>query len=126
LKVASAISVYCKYTFILATLETFLLSSPYLSKGQIANTLSYLRHWKLTAYVHAKKDPFQVQLFTRHKDMKCTMRYVHLESVIYQKSSNDDWTVRAAKTAEEAMDLLKVGFDYVTDFEGLKIFRKRN
>ena len=54
------------------------------------------------------------------------MKYVHYEKIIYQKSGNDDWTVRAAKTAEEAMELLKVGFDYITDFGGIKLFRKRN
>jgi integrase len=31
-----------------------------------------LRHWKLTAYAHEMKDPFMVQLFARHKDMKST------------------------------------------------------
>jgi dihydropteroate synthase len=54
------------------------------------------------------------------------MGYVHLESIIYQRTESDVWTVRAAKTVEEAMELLKVGFDYITDFEGLKLFRKRN
>jgi len=58
--------------------------------------------------------------------MKCTMRYVHLESIIYQQIENDDWTVRAAKNVEEAMELLKVGFEYVTDVDGVKLFRKRN
>jgi integrase len=85
-----------------------------------------LRHWAITNYAHKVKDPFLVQQFARHKDMKCTMRYVHLESIVYQRTENDAWTVRAAKTAEEAMELLKVGFDYVTEFEGLKLFRKRN
>jgi integrase len=84
-----------------------------------------LRHWKLTAYAHAIKDPFQVQLFARHKDMKCTMRYIHLERILYQKSDNDEWTVRAVKTVEEASELVKVGFEYVTEIEGFKLFRKR-
>jgi len=47
-------------------------------------------------------------------------------SLPYQRTENDAWTVRVAKTAEEAMELLKVGFDYVTEFEGLKLFRRRN
>jgi integrase len=85
-----------------------------------------LRQWAITEYAHKAKDPFLVQHFSRHKDMKCVMKYVHYEKIIYQASGNDGWTVRAAKTAEEAMELLKVGFDYVTDFEGVKLFRKRN
>jgi hypothetical protein len=45
---------------------------------------------------------------------------------ILAHADSDAWTVRAAKTAEEAMEMLKVGFDYVTEFEGLKLSRKRN
>lgn len=85
-----------------------------------------LRHWAITEYAHRAKDPFLVQQFSRHKDMKCVMKYVHYEKIIYQASENDGWTVRSAKTAEEGMELLKVGFDYVTDFDGIKLFRKRN
>lgn len=58
--------------------------------------------------------------------MKCTMRYIHLERVLYQESNNDEWTVRAVKTVEEASELLlKVGFEYVTEIEDFKLFRKR-
>jgi len=85
-----------------------------------------LRHWAITNYAHKVKEPFLVQQFARHKDMKCTIRYVHLESIVYQRTENNAWTVRVSKTAEEAIELLKVGFDYVTEFEGLKLFRKRN
>jgi integrase len=84
-----------------------------------------LRHWKLTMYAHVIKDPFQVQLFARHKDMKSTMRYVHLERTLYQTSDKDEWIAKTAKTVEEACDLIKVGFEYVMDIDGLKLFRKR-
>jgi integrase len=84
-----------------------------------------LRHWAITAYAHKVKDPFMVQIFARHKDMKCTSRYIHYEKIIYQTSDKDEWTVRTAKTIEDATPLLKVGFEFVTDMEGYKIFRKR-
>jgi integrase/Zn ribbon nucleic-acid-binding protein len=84
-----------------------------------------LRHWKLTTYAHAIKDPFQVQMFARHKDMKSTMRYVHLEKILYQTSDKDEWVAKTAKTVEDACDLVKVGFEYVTDIDGFKLFRKR-
>jgi len=48
-----------------------------------------------------------------------------LERVLYQKSDNDEWNVRAVKTVEEASELVKVGFEYVTEIEGFKLFRKR-
>jgi hypothetical protein len=56
--------------------------------------------------------------------MKSTMRYIHLGRKICQVSDKDEWTVRTAKTIEEATPLLKVGFEFVTDMEGYKIFRK--
>ena len=58
--------------------------------------------------------------------MKRTMRDVHLERIVYQRTKGDAWTVRATKTAEEVMELLKVGFDYINEFEGLNLFRNRN
>ena len=84
-----------------------------------------LRHWKLTAYAHEMKDPFMVQLFARHKDMKSTGKYIHYAEVVYQHSGKDEWNVKAAKTVQEATDLISVGFEYVTDVEELKLFRKR-
>jgi len=78
-----------------------------------------LRHWKLTTYAHAIKDPFQTQLFARHEDMKSTMRYIHLERTVYQVSDKDEWFVKAAKTVDEASERVSVGFEYVTDVEGL-------
>ena len=56
--------------------------------------------------------------------MKSTMRYVHLERAIYQVGNKDEWTVKAAKTVDEASGLISVGFEYVTDVEGYKLFRK--
>ena len=84
-----------------------------------------LRHWKLTTYAHKIKDPFMVQMFARHKDIKCTMRYVHLEKIIYQEGNSDEWIVKAAKSVDEASEFLKVGFEYVTEIDGFKLFRKR-
>ena len=71
------------------------------------------------------KDPFMVELFARHKDMKSTGKYIHY-AVVYQHSGKDEWNVKAAKTVQEATDdLISAGFEYVTDIEGLKLFRKR-
>ncbi len=39
--------------------------------------------------------------------------------------SNEDYTVKVASTVEEACKLLEVGFEYVTDFDGKKLFRKQ-
>jgi integrase len=52
-----------------------------------------LRHWKLTAYAHEIKDPFMVQLFARHKDMKSTGKYIHYAEVVYKEChhSGEKW-----------------------------------
>lgn len=65
-------------------------------------------------------------MFARHKDMKSTSRYVHYEKVIYKGNNKDEWTVRAARTVEEATELMKVGFEYNgVEYDGVKLFRKR-
>lgn len=86
-----------------------------------------IRHWKLTNYALATKDPYLVQMFARHKDQKSTSKYVHYEKIVYQKdSSQNGWTVRAAKTKEEATELMEVGFDPTgVEYDGFKLFRKR-
>jgi hypothetical protein len=40
-------------------------------------------------------------------------------------SGNDDYMVKVAKTLDEACKLLEVGFEYVTEMDGVKLFRKR-
>jgi len=36
-----------------------------------------------------------------------------------------DFISKVAKTEKEVCSLIEVGFEYVTDFEGAKIFRKK-
>jgi hypothetical protein len=51
------------------------------------------------------------------------MIYVNLEQAIFEVS--DDYIVKTASTIEEATKLLEVGFEYVTDMDDRKLFRKR-
>ncbi|MEM2263430.1 MAG: hypothetical protein QW160_04330 [Candidatus Bathyarchaeia archaeon] len=44
---------------------------------------------------------------------------------LYSKNVNDEFHVRTAKTVEEACRLIEVGFEYVTEIDGIKILRKR-
>jgi predicted RNase H-like HicB family nuclease len=37
----------------------------------------------------------------------------------------NDYVCKVAKTVDEAKRLLEEGFDYVTEIEGMKLFRKR-
>ncbi len=49
---------------------------------------------------------------------------IHLEKVIFQSNENNEWTVKGVKTVQEA-ELISAGFEYVSDMEGFKLFRKR-
>jgi len=45
--------------------------------------------------------------------------------MLYQTCDKDEWTVKAVNTVQEASELIMVGFEYVIDVEGFKIFKKR-
>jgi len=38
---------------------------------------------------------------------------------------NDEFTVKVGETPKEACGLVEAGFEYVTEIDGAKIFRKR-
>jgi len=52
------------------------------------------------------------------------MKYIHLAQILF-KETNDDFTCRVAKNIEEAKQLIEVGFDFVHEFNGVMLFRKR-
>jgi hypothetical protein len=49
---------------------------------------------------------------------------ITIENALFTEA-NDEFHVRTAKTVEEACKLVEVGFEYVTEIDGVKIFRKR-
>jgi hypothetical protein len=55
-----------------------------------------------------------------HKKIKTTLLYIQL--VPFQE---DEWVCSVAKTVEEAKALIESGFEYVTEVDGVKLFRKR-
>jgi integrase len=83
------------------------------------------RHWKLTTIAGATRDFFITQKFARHKDAKSTQYYIDLAVVCFNLKENDEWVVRAVKTAEEAIKLIEVGFMYVNDIDGYSLYKKR-
>jgi len=38
---------------------------------------------------------------------------------------SDEYTVKVANTVQDAVCLIEQGFEYVTEMDGIKIFRKR-
>ena len=52
------------------------------------------------------------------EDLK-TLVYTHLVNF-----ESDDYICKVAKTLEEASALIEAGFEYVTEMENIKLFRK--
>ena len=82
------------------------------------------RHWKATMLYHQTKDILYVTNFLGHKSIKNTLLYIQLEEAIFQKES-EEYICKVAGSVDEAKELIELGFEYVTEMEGVKLFRKR-
>jgi integrase len=87
-------------------------------------TFHTLRHWKATMEYHKTHNPWYVKQLLGHKSLQSTELYINIEQAIFNEG-NQEFHVIAAATIDEACKLLESGFEYVTDMEGKKLFRKR-
>jgi len=87
-------------------------------------TFRTFRHWKGTMEYHKTHDAYHVKKILGHKRLQSTEIYINLEQAVFKEES-DEFYVKAVKTLDEACKLIEVGFEYVTDMEGYKVFRKR-
>ena len=55
-----------------------------------------------------------------HKSIRNTLVYTHLVDF-----GGDEFVCKVAKNVDEAKTLVEGGFDFVTDVDGMKLFRKR-
>jgi len=69
---------------------------------------------------HRTKDILHVQWILGYKRLSNTLVYTHLVNF-----EGDEWVCKVAKSVEEAQKLIEAGFEYVTEMDGLKLFRKR-
>jgi len=83
-------------------------------------TFHTFRHWKATMEYHKTKDILYVMKMLGHKNIKNTLVYTQLIEF-----KDDEYVCKVAKNVEEASQLIETGFEYVCDFEGTKLFRKR-
>ena len=58
-----------------------------------------------------------------HKNIKNTLLYVQLEEALFQGET--EYISKVAKTEKDICLLVEAGFEYVTEMEGMKLFRKR-
>ena len=101
--------------------QAYKLNNPRLLKVSFHS----LRHLKGTTEYHQTRDLLHVSNLLGHRNIKSTMRYIDLETALYHSSNEDDFHVKVAETLEDACKLIETGFEYVTDMEGKKLFRKR-
>jgi len=83
-------------------------------------TLYSLRHYYATMLYHRTKDILLVKAKLGHRRLENTLIYTHLIAF-----KDEEYTVRAAKCVAEATNLIESGFEYVTEMDGVKLFRKR-
>jgi hypothetical protein len=57
-----------------------------------------------------------------HKHSNTTDIYVH---ILDNGEEEEEYTCKTATNIEEATDLIEAGFQYITEMEGIKLFRKR-
>ncbi len=81
------------------------------------------RYWKGTMLYHETKDMYYVMLRLGHRNIANTLLYVQLEEALFQGEC--EYISKVAKTEQEICTLIEAGFEYVTDFQGSKIFKKR-
>ena len=79
-----------------------------------------LRHYFATNLYDKTKDILLVKQQMGHKKLDTTLIYTQILN-----PNEDEWTCRGATTVEQATQLIENGFEYVTEIDGLKLFRKR-
>ncbi len=80
-----------------------------------------LRHFFATMTYYRTKDILFVKQQMGHKKIETTLVYTQL----LQFEQDDNYTCKVANTVKDATDLIENGFEYVTEMDGLKLFRKR-
>jgi hypothetical protein len=66
------------------------------------------------------KDTLHVMQVVCHRCIQNTMTYTHLINF-----ESDEYHTATAKTLKEDEELLRTGFEYVAERDGVKIYRKR-
>ncbi|MFB3889882.1 MAG: tyrosine-type recombinase/integrase [Candidatus Bathyarchaeia archaeon] len=79
-----------------------------------------IRHFKGTMEYYKTRDILHVKYVLGHKRIENTLVYTHLLPI-----RDEEFVCKVARTLQEATALVESGFEYVTEMDGVKIFRKR-
>jgi len=83
--------------------------------------LRNLRHHYATRLYAKTKDILLVKQQLGHKKLETTMFYTQL----IHYNEEEEYTCKTAKDIKEASELIENGFQYITEIDGIKLFRKR-
>jgi len=81
------------------------------------------RHYKATMTYRKTRDILHVKTLLGHKSVNNTLKYIQYSNIL--ETNSDEWTCKVAKNLDEATQLIESGFEYVTEIDGVKLFRKR-
>jgi len=79
------------------------------------------RHYFATRLYAKTKDILFVKQQLGHRKLETTLIYVQLLHL----DDEDEYTTKIARTIEEDAKLIEAGFQYVTEREGMKLYKKR-
>jgi integrase len=82
-------------------------------------SLVTFRHWAATMAYHQTRNILLVKKLLGHKKIENTMKYTQLIQF-----KDNEYEVTTATTIEEAKTVLAAGFEYVTEKNGVMLFRK--
>jgi integrase len=83
--------------------------------------LYYLRHFYATKLYSMTRNILLVKQQLGHRKIETTLLYTQLVDA----NGEEDFVCEMARTVEEAKKLIEQAFDYVTEIDGIKLFRKR-
>ena len=72
-------------------------------------------------YFKSANSPIAVLRHLRHKKLETTMFYTQLVTI----NGEEEYTCRVAKDIKEDQELIEAGFQFVTERDGMNIYRKR-
>ena len=79
------------------------------------------RHYYASMLYHKTRDLLLVKVKLGHKDLRQTLKYTQLLEAI----QDDEYHCKTATNIKEATNLIENGFEYVTEIDGTKLFKKR-
>jgi len=80
-----------------------------------------LRHYFATMTYHKTRDILFTKQQMGHRKIETTLIYTQL----LQFDKDDNYTCKVAQNVEQATELIENGFEYVTEIDSIKLFRKR-